>query len=340
MVENIKSSGPIDPNDSLPPPLVSLCMPVFNGENFIEEALDSIGQQDFNDFELIVTDNASTDATEEIVRRYAASDKRIRYVRNETNIGAAENYNLGFNLACGRYIKWMAHDDTLSPDFLSKTVALLDEDPTVSVAFGRTQCIDENSNFIEMQGFAMRENLSDNPADRFYRAMRGWGSCFPIFGLYRADQLARSSLHRSHYYGSDNALIAEMMIFGKLRIDEAATFYNRFHAAQSCAAEGRAERTFWQGNNSSRFSSLERINLLIHLVEIAGRHPDLAPRSKLYFAVAKYALRPVEVGRYLIEIVQFISPSLGGHIRSIAKRLRGRFSKIKRARDIASPDET
>ena len=80
-------------------------MPVLNGENFIEEALDSIGQQDFEDYELIVTDNASSDATEEIVRRYAASDARICYIRNETNIGAAENYNLGFRLARGTYIK-------------------------------------------------------------------------------------------------------------------------------------------------------------------------------------------------------------------------------------------
>lgn len=78
MVENTEGSGPKDQSGNSPSPRVSICMPVFNGENFIEEALDSISQQDFEDYELIVTDNASTDATEAIVRRYAASDKRIR----------------------------------------------------------------------------------------------------------------------------------------------------------------------------------------------------------------------------------------------------------------------
>ena len=319
-------------------PRVSLCMPVFNGENFIEEALDSIGQQDFEDYELIVTDNASTDSTEEIVRRYAATDNRIRYVRNETNIGAAENYNLGFRLARGTYIKWMAHDDTLSPDFLRKTVALLDEHPSISIAFGRTQCIDGDSNAIAMQGFAMHENLDDDPTRRFHRTMTGWGSCFPIFGLFRAQQLARSSLHRSHYYGSDSALIAEMMLFGTLRIDTSATFYNRFHQKQSMALENRSERALWQGDNTSRVSSLERINLLIHLVKIAGKHPDLAPRPHLYFAVAKYALRPIEFTRYLIEVVEFFSPSFGMRLRTTAKRLRGKSSNYRQARDLPTEE--
>ncbi len=315
-------------------PRVSVCMPVFNGANFIEEALDSVSQQNFEDYELIVTDNASTDATEDIVRRRAASDPRIRYVRNEKNIGAAENYNLGFRLARGTYVKWMAHDDKLSPDFLRKMVAILDSEPSVSIAFAQKLCIDETSEIIEMQGFAMRENLDDNPANRFLRAMKGAGSCFPIFGLFRADQLARSSLHRNHYYGSDGALIAEMLLFGKLRIDESTTFFNRFHQQQSMALENRSERTRWQGNNSSRFSSLERINLLVHLIEIAGRHPDMVPRSHLYLTIAKFALSPIEIARYFIEIVQFISPSLGARLRSFAKWLRGKSAKHRQARDL------
>src|SRR6056297_227124 len=103
-------------------PTVSICMPVHNGENFIADAIDSIVAQTFPDFELIVTDNASTDRTEPIVRDFARRDGRIRYVRNEENIGAAANYNLGYELSRGRYVKWAAHDDTLSPNFLERTV--------------------------------------------------------------------------------------------------------------------------------------------------------------------------------------------------------------------------
>jgi glycosyltransferase involved in cell wall biosynthesis len=123
-------------------PRVSLAMPVYNGENYVAEALDSILAQDFADFELIITDNASTDSTEAICRDYARRDPRIRYHRHPRNLGAAPNYNSGYELATGEYLKWCAHDDRISANYLSECVRLLDADPQVALAFGRTQCID------------------------------------------------------------------------------------------------------------------------------------------------------------------------------------------------------
>jgi len=117
-------------------PRVSLCMPVYNGENYIAQALDSIAEQGFEDYELIVTDNASSDRTGEIVQARAARDPRIRYVRNRENLGAAPNYNLSYELSRGEYLKWFAHDDMISANFLELMVALLDRDPSTSVAFG------------------------------------------------------------------------------------------------------------------------------------------------------------------------------------------------------------
>ena len=99
-------------------PRVSIGLPVYNGENFLEFALDSILGQTFQDFELIISDNASTDATESICRRYAAKDSRIRYYRNPNNQGAAQNYNRVFALARGEYFKWAAHDDVCKPNYL------------------------------------------------------------------------------------------------------------------------------------------------------------------------------------------------------------------------------
>ena len=87
-------------------PKVSLALPVYNGANYLAEALQSILGQDFRDFELIITDNASEDRTAEICGRFAEADARIRYVRNARNLGAAENYNRGFSLASGTYFKW------------------------------------------------------------------------------------------------------------------------------------------------------------------------------------------------------------------------------------------
>ena len=92
-------------------PRVSIGLPVYNGENYMAAAIDSLLAQTFTDFELIISDNASTDATEQICRDYAHRDGRIRYYREEVNRGAAWNFTHTFELARGEYFKWHAHDD-------------------------------------------------------------------------------------------------------------------------------------------------------------------------------------------------------------------------------------
>ena len=121
-------------------PKVSIGLPVYNGEKFLAEAIESILGQTFSDFELIISDNASTDRTEEIARSYAASDRRIRFVRQEGNRGASKNFGLVFELASGEYFKWAAYDDVLMPDFLTECVALLDDDPSAVLEIGRASC--------------------------------------------------------------------------------------------------------------------------------------------------------------------------------------------------------
>jgi glycosyltransferase involved in cell wall biosynthesis len=122
---------------------VSIGLPVFNGENYLEAAVDSILAQTFKDFELIISDNASTDRTQEICQRYCGRDSRVRYFRSEQNHGAAWNFNRVFELASGEYFKWAAHDDMIAPDFLQKCVAVLDEDPTVVLCHSQVQFINE-----------------------------------------------------------------------------------------------------------------------------------------------------------------------------------------------------
>src|SRR5262245_39663132 len=110
-------------------PTVSVGLPVFNGENYLAEAIDSILAQTYRDFELIICDNASTDATEKIARGYADTDARVRYHRNVTNIGGARNQTLAMNMARGRYFRLSAHDDKIAPTFLEECVKVLDERP-------------------------------------------------------------------------------------------------------------------------------------------------------------------------------------------------------------------
>lgn len=104
-------------------PAISVCLPVYNGEKFIAQALESIQAQTWPDFELLVVDNASSDGTRALVERYAASDSRIRYQRNSRNVGLVGNLNRCLALARGEWIKFMFHDDLMRPDCLEKFMA-------------------------------------------------------------------------------------------------------------------------------------------------------------------------------------------------------------------------
>ena len=99
-------------------PRVSIGLPVYNAERFLEQALDGILAQTYIDFELVICDNASTDGTQAICQRYAALDPRIKYHRNPQNIGVSRNFNRAFELSCGEYFKWCCHDDIPAPTFL------------------------------------------------------------------------------------------------------------------------------------------------------------------------------------------------------------------------------
>lgn len=300
-------------------PRVSLAMPVYNGENFIREAIESILAQDFTDFELIITDNASTDATEEICREYAAQDARVRYHRNEKNLGAAPNYNRGYELARGQYLKWCPHDDYISPNFLSACMAKFEERPDAALVFGYTQSVDANSQNSPWPDGEMETVDDPNPATRFYRCITEAATNFPVFGLYRMDVLARSTMHRS-YYGSDRALTAEVALLGPCLLVREAIFYNREHPNRSINITDLSVRSRWQNGKSTRRAAMEHVNLLSHLIEIARRHPDTVAPHRALGALAKYALTPHQLGRYCLDMIRFVSPGLGMKLKSLVVR--------------------
>src|SRR2546425_2550054 len=130
-------------------PLVSIGLPVYNGENYVREAIESILDQGFADFELIISDNASTDRTGEICREWISRDSRVRYYKSEVNRGLAWNFNRVFELACGRYFLWVSHDDRVGEDYLSRCLEVLERYSGVVLCFS-------NSNYINETGAVIR----------------------------------------------------------------------------------------------------------------------------------------------------------------------------------------
>jgi hypothetical protein len=304
------------------PVRVSLAMPIYNGEQYVEETIRSILAQDFADFELIITDNASTDRTEEICRRFAARDSRVRYVRNERNLGAAANYNLGFTLAQGEYLKWCAHDDLISPNCVGALVSALDQNSEAILAFPKTECIDETGVPIPMVGEQLPDKRGLTPTQRFMRGIHQGGTMFEIFGLFRRDVLHRTMLHLP-YYGSDRALLAEVALLGDFIRVPAATFFNREHRARSININDKMTRARWQSASATRAQAMEHCHLLAHLFAVAGRHSDIVAPVFLYLQLMRFAMRPVQIGRYAMELLGLIAPGGPTQVRGVALKLAG-----------------
>jgi glycosyltransferase involved in cell wall biosynthesis len=295
-------------------PSISLALPVYNGERFVAECIQAILNQDFEDFELVITDNLSTDGTKEICQRFAASDKRLRYVRNERNLGAAPNFNLGFALSSGCYFKWCAHDDLLSADFLGKCVRALEEQPHAVLAYGTTKCIDQSGRGIPLIGSMMPDIESLSPARRFHRILADWCSCYEIFGVIRRAALERSTLHRM-YYGSDRALLAELALMGTFIHVSGVVFYNRDHKDRSLMIADKQQKKAWHSAADATRPALEHWPLLGHLFEIGMRHRRTVPPYKTLGLLIMWALRPMQLSRYALEMISLVSPSTHSMLR-------------------------
>ena len=135
-------------------PLVSICIPTYNGAAFLAAAIDSVLNQTYGDFELWVVDDKSTDDTQAVVARYA--DPRLHYLRNAQNLGPQGNWNRCLELVQGKYFKLLPHDDLLATDCLQNQVTILEADTSKELAlvFGSREIIDPEGKVIMKRGLA------------------------------------------------------------------------------------------------------------------------------------------------------------------------------------------
>ncbi len=210
-------------------PRASFGLPVYNGGKFLHETLDSILNQSCGDFELIICDNASTDDTAEICQAYAGRDDRIRYYRNERNMGAAWNYNRVFELSRARYFKWTAADDPIDRRFLGSCADMLDSRPDAVLCYPLTTVIDLEGEPMLLDADDLELDIDDIVA-RFTRCMDPMSlSHNPVFGLMRRGALARTQLIGS-YLSSDRCLMAELSLLGKFSQFPEPLIFRRKHS--------------------------------------------------------------------------------------------------------------
>ncbi|MGH1351612.1 MAG: glycosyltransferase family 2 protein [Methyloligellaceae bacterium] len=222
---------------------LSIGLPVYNGEQFLREAIDSILGQTYKDFELIISDNCSTDSTREICEDYAARDSRVRYILQENNLGAAPNFNFVVHEATGEYFKWAAHDDLMDPTCVEKCVRVLDENPDVVVCYTKVQLIDAEGKISDSYDSGLFFD-QDTPHERFSEQIKPH-RCQEIFGVIRTEQLRKTALIGGYSHG-DGVLLGHLGILGKIVRVQEFLFFNREHANQSRnMLEDRATYSEW-----------------------------------------------------------------------------------------------
>lgn len=272
-------------------------MPVYNGEKFIKSAIDSIINQTFSNFELIISDNASTDLTSEICLEYARRDPRIRYYKNEKNIGAPNNYNRVFHLSTGEYFKWAAYDDVLAPEFLGKCVTVLDEDSSIVGCHCKTGRIDQNGNFLGYYNKGLLGNIdSPKPHQRFRDLIGLYYTTTPFHGVYRRSQFAKSQLHGS-YIGADRNLVAELSLMGRIhQIPETLFFWREHPNSYTSMYYGtdrentinrlRAELTWWSKEKGSYFPHW--INCIEYFKSVKRVSLKFSERLSCYYEILEW----------------------------------------------------
>ena len=230
--------------------LVSIGMPVYNSEKYLEKALCAILSQTYSHLEVIISDNASTDRTGEICRTFASTDKRIRYYRNETNLGASRNFGLVFELSKGTYFRWATYDDLMAPEAIERCLEVLEREPGVVLCYTKTINIDENDDVLDYyeDDFSFS---SPDPSRRFYDFIRRIYpyNCNAMFGLIRRSALEATSLIGS-YHSSDKVLLAQLVLQGQFREVPEYLFFKRFHPGVSTTAL-KTEKEYAEWHDSS-----------------------------------------------------------------------------------------
>ena len=214
---------------SRPDPIVSIGVPVYNAEKYLRASLDSLLAQTFRDFEIVISDNGSTDATLEICREYAERDPRVRYVHNDVNRGLVWNHLRVQDLARGRFFMFGPQDDWFAPEYVEHCVAALEADPGVSYVYSQALVMDESGARIGRE--ITRQRVSDpSPSTRFWDFLVVKGG-INFYGMARLDLRRRIGRWKPLPRG-ERILIAELALWGRFEVLPGDLYFRRIHPDQ------------------------------------------------------------------------------------------------------------
>lgn len=299
-------------------PKVSIVLPVFNGDRYLHRAVDSILEQTFTDFELLICDNASTDATENISLSYARDDDRIRYHRHAENIGPNLNFSHGVALVSGDYFKWAAHDDEFAPNFLEACVSALDDNPHAVLCQSLVSIIDEHGVELAIYDSDLTCAGATRQSARFSSLVLQPHVCTDLFGLIRLSALKKTRLLTGNYHGCDRALLAELALIGSYEKIAEPLFMSREHKQRYVRSILPSQRTAYHLTAQEHKTELSRLLLFRDYLGAINEHIEgPGQRARCYchlFCWWFIAWNSLRVG---VELISRIYPPFYDH----AKRL-------------------
>lgn len=298
------------------PPVVSIGLPVYNGERFVSEAIQCVLDQTFSDWELLICDNASTDSTVEICRQFAARDSRIRIHQNARNMGVCFNYSEVFRLSRGRYFKWMAHDDLFDPQFIEACVQELEKDEGVVLAFTKMCYVDAGGRLLRRQ----ISELSVSGATVECRAKQFLASAsqstdflWLAYGVVRREVLEQCG-SMGLYAGSDHVMLFRIALRGRIKQLEDEMFFRREHSEASTCKRGstvRERAKFAYADDNRR--------LVLPWCRMLKEHIDSAMRAPVPFR-SKLACASAVVRRFLTAWKFFVEEAVHSPLDALRSR--------------------
>jgi glycosyltransferase involved in cell wall biosynthesis len=312
-------------------PRITIGLPVYNGEAFLGTALDSLLAQRYSDFQIVVSDNASTDCTEEISREYAKHDSRVRYDRLDENVGAIGNFNHVFRFCDSQYFKWAACDDVYESTYLERCIAEMDRNESVVWCHSQSGKIDEHGRVLQIEdpraegwshtshaGLPRANSQSKSRYRRFRGVLLGTVWCADSYGVIRSEALRKTKLFPA-CFGSERVLIGALSLQGPYAEIPETLFYQRIHsqaAGSICSAADQA--AYAVGKKPKRCIPTRPLLLKGHLDVIRNTQMSFGDRMLCRFAIVQYLC---QVRKWKRVITETITGRGVGQLRNRTKTL-------------------